>query len=151
MSSGGDTLSANPTEKEKKDALYENRERKKIVRIITVTAYMFSVSFVGIVLSAYYIFLWHPPNPRMMHAQAMSVQSDGEIDFLVETSAVPNRLSRLANLAENDSTINVFSAQLDNEKIKTRREIIKNVNAVLRANFEKAKYSESSLQGADHM
>lgn len=46
--------------------IYENRGPKKIIRVVTVMAYLFSVSFVGILLSAYYIFLWEPPNPRLM-------------------------------------------------------------------------------------
>jgi hypothetical protein len=151
MSSGGDIPNSNPAEKEKNDALYENRTPKKIIRIITVTAYMFSVSFVGIVLSAYYIFLWHPPNPRMMHAQAMNVHSGAQVDFLVASSTAPDELSRLVKLPDGDPTISVYSSQFDNEKTKTRREIMKNVNAVLRANFEKAKSSEAPLQDADQM
>ncbi|XP_076765802.1 uncharacterized protein LOC143432784 isoform X2 [Xylocopa sonorina] len=51
----------------KRDAdVYENRGTKKIVRLITVIAYMFSVSFVAIVLSAYYLFIWEAPNPRQL-------------------------------------------------------------------------------------
>ncbi|XP_063985877.1 uncharacterized protein Inaf-d isoform X2 [Diachasmimorpha longicaudata] len=45
-----------------KDDIYDNRPvAKKIIRIVTVVAYLVSVSFVAIVLSSYYIFLWHPP------------------------------------------------------------------------------------------
>ncbi|KAH0954948.1 hypothetical protein HN011_000185 [Eciton burchellii] len=46
--------------------VYDNRGPKKIIRVVTVIAYLFSVSFVGIILSAYYIFLWEPPNPRLV-------------------------------------------------------------------------------------
>lgn len=63
-------------------SIYENKGPKKIVRIITVLAYMFSVSFVAIVLSAYYVFLWEPPNPRLMHSPAIRLQADPRLDFL---------------------------------------------------------------------
>ncbi|KOC63277.1 hypothetical protein WH47_04726 [Habropoda laboriosa] len=53
-------------ETSKKDDIYETGRSKKIVRLITVMAYMFSVSFVAIVLSGYYLFLWEPPNPRLL-------------------------------------------------------------------------------------
>lgn len=156
MSSGGETSSDNPADKAKQDALYEDREPKKIIRIITVTAYMVSVSFVGIVLSAYYIFLWHPPNPRLMHAQAISSHSEPRIDFHMAreidmtTRAAPAMImTRMA-----PAGIDVFAAA-DNEarlhpeqdeRLKMRREIVKNVNPVLRANFEKGKSSgEASL------
>ncbi|XP_015188022.1 PREDICTED: uncharacterized protein LOC107072529 [Polistes dominula] len=63
-------------------SLYEDKGPKKIVRIITVMAYMFSVSFVAIVLSAYYVFLWEPPNPRLMHSPAIRLRADPRLDFL---------------------------------------------------------------------
>ncbi|XP_054258127.1 putative transmembrane protein INAFM2 isoform X2 [Macrosteles quadrilineatus] len=39
-------------------------ETKKIVRLLTVVAYMMSVSMAAIMLSAYYIFLWNPKEHR---------------------------------------------------------------------------------------
>ena len=42
------------------DKLYEPKQNKKIFRIITVIAYIFSVSMVAILLSLYYLFLWDP-------------------------------------------------------------------------------------------
>ncbi|OXU20888.1 hypothetical protein TSAR_011659 [Trichomalopsis sarcophagae] len=156
MSSGAETSSENPADKAKQDALYEDREPKKIIRIITVTAYMVSVSFVGIVLSAYYIFLWHPPNPRLMHAQAISSHSEPRVDFHVAPELdAPTRvppamvLSRMAPAA-----IDVFAAadaearlHPEQERLKTRREIVKNVNPVLKANFEKGKSSAEATLG----
>ena len=141
MSSGGEESSGNPADKAKADALYENREPKKIIRIITVTAYMFSVSFVGIVLSAYYIFLWHPPNPRLMHAQAMSIQSEARVDFLVAGGT-----ARPA-AGQDDRLIDLLALQPQGESLKIRREIVKNVNAILRANYERGRSSESPLDG----
>lgn len=40
--------------------MYESKKNKKIIRFMTVLAYMFSVSLAAIVLSLYYIFLWDP-------------------------------------------------------------------------------------------
>ncbi|CAD6237963.1 GSCOCG00008349001-RA-CDS [Cotesia congregata] len=59
----------NPNNPGAKDQnIYENRAgTKKLIRVVTVIAYLFSVSFVAIVLSAYYVFLWQPPNPRLVH------------------------------------------------------------------------------------
>ncbi|XP_012149960.2 uncharacterized protein LOC100882345 [Megachile rotundata] len=72
----------------KKDAnadLYENRGTKKIVRLVTVVAYMFSVSFVAIVLSAYYLFLWEPPNPKLIR-RPVHLSSEPEVQFLLSDS-----------------------------------------------------------------
>ncbi|XP_015509728.1 uncharacterized protein LOC107216907 [Neodiprion lecontei] len=63
-----------------KDAngIYENRAgTKKIVRVVTVMAYVFSVSFTAILLSAYYVFIWEPPNPKMI--QRSRLVSDSHI------------------------------------------------------------------------
>ncbi|XP_017755259.1 PREDICTED: CTD small phosphatase-like protein 2 [Eufriesea mexicana] len=62
--------------------IYENRGTKKIIRLITVLAYMFSVSFVAIVLSAYYLFLWEPPNPRLLR-RPVQLSAEPEIQFLL--------------------------------------------------------------------
>ena len=40
--------------------IYDSKRNKKIVRIMTVMAYMFAVSLAAIVLSIYYAFLWNP-------------------------------------------------------------------------------------------
>lgn len=142
MSSGAESASENPADKAKQDALYEDREPKKIIRLITVTAYMVSVSFVGLALSGYYIFLWHPPNPRLMHAQAIASHSEARVDFLMgheaeRSTGAPVMMTRMA------PSLDVFAAAEDGqeENLKVRREIVKNVNAILRANFEKNRSS----------
>ncbi|KAF3427094.1 hypothetical protein E2986_11168 [Frieseomelitta varia] len=73
-------------EASKKDDIYENQGTKKIIRLVTVMAYMFSVSFVAIVLSAYYLFLWEPPNPRLLRRP--SQLSDPEIQFLISDQEI---------------------------------------------------------------
>lgn len=42
------------------DKLYEPKENKKLFKVVTVVAYVFSVSMVAILLSLYYLFLWNP-------------------------------------------------------------------------------------------
>lgn len=74
---GGD-----PSKKDPNADLYENRGTKKIIRLVTVMAYMFSVSFVAIVLSAYYLFLWEPPNPKLIR-RPVHLSSEPEIQFLL--------------------------------------------------------------------
>lgn len=40
--------------------IYDSRQNPKLVRFVTVIAYIFSVSLAAIVLSFYYLFLWDP-------------------------------------------------------------------------------------------
>ncbi|CAH1977502.1 unnamed protein product [Acanthoscelides obtectus] len=42
-----------------KDRLYEPKHKKKLVRVLTVIAYVFFVSLAAIMLSLYYVFLWN--------------------------------------------------------------------------------------------
>lgn len=136
----------------KQDALYEPREPKKIIRLITVIAYMTSVSFVGVTLSAYYIFLWHPPNPRLMHAQAMSAHSEARVDFLVVDEVTTTSPPVLERMAKQPMTIDLLeSAAEEAGSLKTRREIVKNVNAILRANFERTRSSEAPNEEEETM
>lgn len=89
----------------KKDAdLYENRGTKKIVRLVTVVAYMFSVSFVAIVLSAYYLFLWEPPNPNLIK-RPVHLSSEPEVQFLLGDS--PD--------SQNDAPMNDFLSEMTTE------------------------------------
>ncbi|KAJ9589818.1 hypothetical protein L9F63_009667 [Diploptera punctata] len=43
-----------------KDKMYEPKQTKRLIRVLTVIAYMFSVSLAAIMLSVYYVFLWNP-------------------------------------------------------------------------------------------
>lgn len=48
---------------------HESRKTPKIVRVLTVCAYMATVSTAAIMLSAYYIFLWNPTIPTVTPTQ----------------------------------------------------------------------------------
>nr|CAD7443939.1 unnamed protein product [Timema bartmani] len=47
-----------------KDKMYEPKHTKRLVRVLTVVAYVFSVSLAAIMLSVYYVFLWNPRDAR---------------------------------------------------------------------------------------
>ncbi|KFM66769.1 hypothetical protein X975_16791, partial [Stegodyphus mimosarum] len=47
-----------------KPTLSKRKQHKKLVRLLTVIAYVFSVSLGAIVLSLYYVFLWDPQIQR---------------------------------------------------------------------------------------
>lgn len=59
---------------EAKDRLYEPKHKKKLVRVLTVVAYIFFVSLAAIMLSLYYVFLWNgnqKENARNVAAQRL--------------------------------------------------------------------------------
>lgn len=47
-----------------KEKMYEPKQRKKLVRVLTVVAYLFFVSLAAAMLSLYYVFLWNPSHSR---------------------------------------------------------------------------------------
>ncbi|EFN87438.1 hypothetical protein EAI_00374 [Harpegnathos saltator] len=53
---------------ERKDKLYETKHKQKVVRVLTVVAYVIFVSKAAILLSLYYTFVWNPKDQsvRMM-------------------------------------------------------------------------------------
>ncbi|XP_076234483.1 uncharacterized protein LOC143179242 [Calliopsis andreniformis] len=96
----------------KKDAnadIYENRGGKKLIRLVTVMAYMFSVSFVAIVLSAYYIFLWEPPNPRLLK-KPVQFSGEPEIEFLLGDPPIISNQSN--ELQSNSFVVNTIPKKL---------------------------------------
>ncbi|CAL1265222.1 unnamed protein product [Larinioides sclopetarius] len=54
----------------------EKKQNKKLVRLLTVLAYVFSVSLAAIVLSLYYVFLW---NPNMQGNRTESTQATFQV------------------------------------------------------------------------
>lgn len=50
---------------ERKDKLYEPKHKQKVVRVLTVVAYVIFVSMAAILLSLYYTFIWDPKDIRM--------------------------------------------------------------------------------------
>lgn len=46
----------------RKDKLYEPKHKQKLVRVLTVIAYVIFVSLAAILLSLYYTFVWNPKN-----------------------------------------------------------------------------------------
>lgn len=45
---------------EAKDKMYEPKQNKKLIRVLTVIVYVFSVSLAAIILSLYYMVFWQP-------------------------------------------------------------------------------------------
>lgn len=60
---------------EAKDRLYEPKHKKKVVRVLTVIAYVFSVSLAAIMLSLYYIFIWNPQSRARLAGEAASLEA----------------------------------------------------------------------------
>lgn len=76
-----DAATSDAPSKDSNADIYDNRGPKKIIRVVTVIAYLFSVSFVGILLSAYYLFLWEPPNPRLIQRERL--QAEPQVQLLI--------------------------------------------------------------------
>uniref|UniRef100_A0A6V7L3Z9 Uncharacterized protein n=1 Tax=Bracon brevicornis TaxID=1563983 RepID=A0A6V7L3Z9_9HYME len=92
-----------PNEAGKDVDIYENRKGlKKLIRIITVMAYLVSVSFVALVLSGYYIFLWQPPTP-----ENLGLRAEPRVEYLMEN---PPTVARVSNrsISELTEKMNVF-------------------------------------------
>lgn len=114
-----DAPGANAAEKaDESDQIFEDRGPKTIIRLVTVGAYMFSVSCAAITLSGYYIFLWHPPNSRLIHAHAAHLRADADMDFLVADSLAEFRVNRSHRFGNSNT--------LEENKINNKYEYISN-------------------------
>ncbi|XP_044264870.1 uncharacterized protein LOC123011488 isoform X2 [Tribolium madens] len=51
----------------KDNALFEPKSQPKIIRVLTVLAYILSVSMAAIILSIYYIFMWNEQKTYALH------------------------------------------------------------------------------------
>lgn len=93
-----------------KAKIYETKRHKKIVRLMTVMAYVLSVSLAAIVLSMYYVFLWDP------NMRSEPVQSDREAGrntaFASASSAAANETdcSQLPSASQKATAASVQAA-----------------------------------------
>ncbi|XP_017784175.1 PREDICTED: uncharacterized protein LOC108567908 [Nicrophorus vespilloides] len=83
---------------EAKDRLYEPKHKKKLVRVLTVVAYVFFVSLAAIMLSLYYVFLWSGNQKDTIKDTSRPIQqthnmcNNGEnvlLDVPYEPTAIP--------------------------------------------------------------
>ncbi|XP_018568533.1 uncharacterized protein LOC108908864 isoform X1 [Anoplophora glabripennis] len=58
MSSQDNVSPDSPSGSNSKDAMFEPKPKPKMIRVLTVLAYVLSVSMAAILLSIYYIFMW---------------------------------------------------------------------------------------------
>lgn len=65
-----------------KDKMYEPKHNKKVLRVLTVVAYIFFVSFAAIVLSFYYIVIWQP---KLSHHIPRSVNVNNTNNTIVSS------------------------------------------------------------------
>lgn len=72
-----------------KAKIYETKRHKKIVRLMTVMAYVLSVSLAAIVLSMYYVFLWDP-NMRSELPQSSDRETGRITAFAPPSSSATN-------------------------------------------------------------
>ena len=99
--------------------IYDSKKNRKIVRIMTVMAYMFAVSLAAIVLSIYYAFLWNPnmqtnSNSTHFNLKITNLNTDvmSTIDSTDDTNAIDsNRVEMSDQVVANEQPI-VSSAQL---------------------------------------
>lgn len=88
---------------ESKDKLYEPKHRQKVVRVLTVVAYVVSVSLAAILLSLYYTFIWDPKDHALYTVRQNSLNSTAKVECLNVTIPV------LAEIARNDGTSNILN------------------------------------------
>ena len=79
---------------ESKDKLYEPKHRQKVVRVLTVVAYVVSVSLAAIILSLYYTFIWDPRDHALYSTRQTSLNSTAKVECLNLTIPVITDLTR---------------------------------------------------------
>ncbi|PBC26424.1 hypothetical protein APICC_01337 [Apis cerana cerana] len=72
---------------ERKDKLYEPKHKQKLVRVLTVVAYVIFVSMAAILLSLYYTFLWDPKDVvrKNMKSECFNIKSSTTPSVINET------------------------------------------------------------------
>ena len=76
------------------DKLYEPKDKQKAIRVLTVIAYIISVSMVAIILSMYYMYIWVPSDRRFVdQTGATKAPCEDEVTPMVLPISGDNRAS----------------------------------------------------------
>lgn len=51
------------------EKLYESKKNQRTMRVLTVCAYMLTVSMAAIILSSYYVFIWKPTDASAINSE----------------------------------------------------------------------------------
>jgi hypothetical protein len=110
---------------EAKDRLYEPKHKKKLVRVLTVIAYVFFVSLAAIMLSLYYVFLWNggqrnlPKYPVQHESQVKCDNIIAEMQQQITGAGENEVLATSSSTADDNTTSPQYGFSLDNEFGKT--------------------------------
>ncbi|OAD58336.1 hypothetical protein WN48_11298 [Eufriesea mexicana] len=81
---------------ERKDKLYEPKHKQKLVRVLTVVAYVIFVSMAAILLSLYYTFLWDPKDVSIrMRKQPECVEIKSSNSFTTPSIRNETQIERM--------------------------------------------------------
>ncbi|KAL7301293.1 hypothetical protein TKK_0006032 [Trichogramma kaykai] len=98
---------------ESKDRLYEPKHKQKLVRVLTVVAYIICVSMAAIVLSLYYMYIWDPSDPHFKQLKlnltaAAGLSSSGKLGQAPCNEVTPLVLAINEDISDDDEVPSVF-------------------------------------------
>ncbi|RZF47484.1 hypothetical protein LSTR_LSTR007411 [Laodelphax striatellus] len=104
-----------------KDRMYEPKPNQKAMRVLTVIAYVFSVSLAAITLSLYYVFLWKPAASSRVatyntSASASTSNNCGQYHTVAQRSAETPRVLPIQESFMQETTTELpfnFSSQVN--------------------------------------
>ncbi|KAB0804515.1 hypothetical protein PPYR_01485 [Photinus pyralis] len=85
---------------EAKDRLYEPKHKKKVVRVLTVVAYIFFVSLAAIMLSLYYVFIWNGHQKEIVRSRIVVVHIPTKCDNENVSNEAPRAIDETLHFEE---------------------------------------------------
>lgn len=99
---------------ERKDKLYEPKHKQKLVRVLTVIAYVIFVSMAAILLSLYYTFVWNPPKDQAIRRKIDKPECAMSASFGPLTTPPISNETQIEKMIARSTTIdNKQSEQID--------------------------------------
>ncbi|XP_011312701.1 putative transmembrane protein INAFM2 isoform X3 [Fopius arisanus] len=103
---------------ESKDKLYEPKHRQKAFRVMTVVAYVISVSLAAIILSLYYMFIWDPKDHARFAVRAgVKHNLTAKVECLNPTLSTGVELAAVIGIQERTTAKPNVTESLEKEKL----------------------------------
>lgn len=97
------------------EKLYESKKNQRTVRVLTVFAYILTVSMAAIILSAYYVFLWRPKDSPKTQQNIRTIQCDKIVIPEITAENIVVRLNNDTDLSL-EAYISALIQHLNQEK-----------------------------------
>ncbi|XP_053614075.1 uncharacterized protein inaF-D isoform X2 [Plodia interpunctella] len=131
--------------------IYEQKSVSKVVRVLTVLAYLLSVSLAAILLSVYYVCVWKSPEPPLSNdTEEISARRGDHHDY-TSHGAAPESYYRGSNTSVNELVTTMpLAAEVGEDFVNASGSPVSDLDVVFSDTGATALYNDTTDDGPNN-